>query len=124
MNTKHKGDVALTQAIAYYAECGYEILLPLGDKRPYDLVVEKLGKLYKVQSKYTSSKKPSGNYEVSLRITGGNQSFNSAKKYQPDDFDLLFVYADNGSKYEFPGSMGTNRNSISLGRKYDKFKVG
>jgi hypothetical protein len=46
MNSKQKGDIALAKAIAYYIEAGYEVLLPIGDKRPYDLVIEDVSILH------------------------------------------------------------------------------
>lgn len=104
-------------------QLGYEVLLPIGDKQPYDLVVDKNGLLLKVQCKYTSHKEKSGNYSVSLRITGGNQSFNGAKKYQPGDFDLLFVYTQDGERYEFPSELAVNRNSLTMCDKTKSHKL-
>ncbi len=39
MQTKQKGDVALGKAISYFLSNDYEVCLPIGDKRDYDLIV-------------------------------------------------------------------------------------
>ena len=56
MKPKEKGDLAVAQAINYFMSNGYEVCLPIGDKRPYDLVVELEGVLYRVQIKYAVRK--------------------------------------------------------------------
>ena len=43
MNTKQKGDLAAAHAIGYFMTNGYEVCLPIGDKRPYDLIAEQGG---------------------------------------------------------------------------------
>ena len=93
MNSKQKGDVALAKAISYFMESEYEVLLPIGDKRPYDLVVEdKEGNLIKIQSKYTSHKTKYGKYVVPLRVMGGNRSSgNNIKKYDKKDSTKIVV---------------------------------
>jgi len=52
MNTKQKGDLAVAQCISQISLMGHEVLLPLGDRKPYDLVVDIRGQLNKVQVKY------------------------------------------------------------------------
>ena len=120
MNSKQKGDTALAQAINYYMSNGQEVSLPIGDKRPYDLIVEMNNTLKKVQCKYTSSKSAYGIYVVDLRITGGNQSFYTSKKYQTGDFDLLFVSTDTMVLYQIPFE-AINKNKINLGEKYAEY---
>lgn len=80
MNTKERGDNAVGQAINFFINQGYEVCLPIGDKRDFDLVVEKDGVLQKVQVKYAGLYKTTSVCKVGLRITGGNQSFNYSKK--------------------------------------------
>jgi len=40
-----------------------------------------------------------GRCKVGLRITGGNQSFNYARKYKDDDFDYLYVLTHTFKQY-------------------------
>ena len=42
MLTKANGDLAVAYAIHYYTVNDYEVCLPIGDKRPYDLIIEKI----------------------------------------------------------------------------------
>lgn len=124
MNTKERGDRALGNAIHYYISQGYEVCLPIGDKRAYDLVIEKNGVLARVQVKYAGFYKGKNKCLVGLRITGGNQSYNYAKKYNDDAFDLLFVYTERGERYSVPWCELTIRSEISIEHtKYQKHKV-
>lgn len=123
MNTKHKGDIALSQAIAYFITTGHEVLLPIGDRSDYDCVIERGGVLHKVQVKYAGVYK-SGVCKVGLRITGGNQSRNYSKKYTSSAFDILFVYSEKGCKYVIPWGEITSRNELTIDdKKYIKYQV-
>lgn len=124
MNTKERGDVALSNAIRSYISSGYEVLLPIGNRRDYDLVVERGGLLHKVQVKYAGLYKDCGSCKVGLRITGGNQSFSYSKKYSDDSFDFLFVYTQKGECYILPWRDVKARNEINIEHtKYKKYKV-
>ncbi len=124
MTSKEKGDQAVGQAIAHYTTQLEEVLLPLGDRKPYDFAIDRNGKLLKVQSKYTSNQTKYGIFQAQLRVSGGNQSFNTVKRYSEGDFDLLFAYTSSGDKYEIPYEVIKNNcNSICLGDKYKKYKI-
>jgi len=86
MLPKEKGDFALAHAIKYYLTRGYEVCLPIGDKRDYDLIVEKNNFLERVQVKYAGLYPGKDKCLVGLRITGGNQSYHYAKKIQRQFF--------------------------------------
>ena len=122
MNSKQKGDISVGEAISHFLKREQEVLLPIGDKRPYDLVVEKNGLLQKVQCKFTDSKTSYGIFTVDLRLTGGNQSFHTVKYYGSNDFDVLLVCTSSGDKYEIPASE-TNKSTINLGKKFAKFRI-
>ena len=123
MNTKYKGDIALGQAIAYYTKNEYEVLLPIGDKRHYDFVIEKNGVLQKVQVKYAGMY-ASGICKVGLRITGGNQKINYSRKYANESFDVLFVYSQKGEAYHIPWNEVSARNELTIEvEKYIKYRV-
>ena len=124
MKPKEKGDVAAANAIAYFMTNGYEVCLPIGDKRPYDLVVELDGVLYRVQVKYAGLYNGENKYKAALRTMGGNQSYYTAKKYADDAFDLLFIFVANGRKFLIPWSEMDNRNSIAIeAREFSKYEV-
>ncbi len=124
MNTKEKGDIAIGQAISHYLANGYEVCLPIGDKRHYDLLAERAGKISRVQVKYAYFSKDKNKCVAGLRITGGNQSYNYAKKYSDDAFDVLFVYTEKGERYEVPWDKTDCRNEIAIeSSKYKEYKV-
>lgn len=123
MNTKERGDVAIGHAIAFYLQNGYEVCLPIGDKRRYDFLVEKEGEIRRVQVKYAGLSNRN-KCVAGLRITGGNQSFNYAKKYRDNDFDILFVYTERDEKYAIPWKKISCRNELSVeSGKYEKFRL-
>jgi hypothetical protein len=124
LSSKEKGDITVGQAIAYYTRNQIEVLLPLGDRKPYDLVIDREGKLLRVQCKYTSHlHKNEISYIVSLRTTGGNQSFHTVKFYEEGDFDLYFISTEAGTMYEIPFDAITNKNSLNLGKRVEKYIV-
>lgn len=123
MNTKQKGDLAVAQSIAKLTSKGYEILLPIGDRKSYDLVFDDGKILSRVQVKY-AGKSSRGKYLAHLRITGGNQSFNYARKYKEDDFDYLYVYTADSRHYLIKWDGIKARNVISLDdKKYMKYLI-
>lgn len=124
MKPKEKGDLALGQAIGYFMANGYEVCLPIGDKRSWDIIVEKDGILSKVQIKYAGLYSRDGKCKAGLRITGGNQSFHTTKKYAETDFELLFIYTEKGERYCIPWSETHVRNELTVEDvKYQRYKV-
>lgn len=124
MKPKEKGDLAVAHAISYFMTNGYEVCLPIGDKRPYDLVVELANKLFKVQVKYAGYYPYTRKHHAALRTMGGNQSYYTAKKYADDDFDLLFVFLANGRQFLVPWNKIESRSSLSIeASKFMKYEV-
>lgn len=123
MNTKQKGSLAVAQCISKLYTMGYEVLLPVGDRKPYDLIFDDGEKLYKVQAKYAGMTSRS-KCVAGLRITGGNQSYNYAKKYKDTEFDYLYVYTADNRHYLIKWSEIKVRNEISVNdEKYRKYEL-
>ena len=123
MNSKQKGSIAVAQCIAKLYQLGYEVLLPIGDRNPYDLVFDDGKKLNKVQVQF-AGKRARGTYRAGLRVTGGNQSYNYAKKYSNDAFDYLFVYSEEGKSYLIKWDEIPIRNEIAINDiKYLRYLV-
>ncbi|MEJ0072945.1 MAG: group I intron-associated PD-(D/E)XK endonuclease [Candidatus Saccharibacteria bacterium] len=124
MLSKQKGDIAIGHAIAYFMAHGYEVCLPIGDKRDYDMVVEKDGNLARVQVKYAGWYGDRRRHQAALRVMGGNQSFHTAKKYGDDAFEYLFVHTANGSSYLIPWKSLAIRSYLSIdAEKYIPYKI-
>jgi hypothetical protein len=123
-NSKAQGDIGLAIAIAWFAQNGYRVSIPLTDSQDYDLVVEYEGHFHGVQVKTTYHRRETGNYLLNLRVTGGNRSGTGRIKYfNPDVVDYLFVVTDMGEKYFIPSSAISARNAISLCDKYAEYRV-
>jgi hypothetical protein len=125
MNKKQQGDIGVAKAIYYYTALGMIVSAPLTDNAKYDLIVDNKNKINRIQIKTSSYKVKSGSYEVQLKTTGGNQSWQgSVSKIDAENADVLFVVCDDGSMYEFPPEVFDKRTTITLGKEYEKFRVG
>lgn len=121
MNTRQKGAVGVAKAIAYFADKGYVVLIPVSEAQRYDLVIEKNGDLQRVEVKSSSHKTGrSKSYRVHLKTCGGRQKTTFLSK---EDCDLVFMSIADGSQYLFPVEDLTERDSIYLSVKYDSYKV-
>ena len=86
--TQKKGDTAVAQAITIFTKMGFDVLLPITESAPYDIVVDTESGLKRVQIRYTSGK------EVDLRRIHSNSSGYVVKKTKPKAYDWLFVAND------------------------------
>ena len=103
MNTKLKGDIAEQAVILQALKRGWGVLEPVGDRLPYDLVLDVEGTLVRVQVKCAWFDNSSGNYVVDNRRTKTNRRFMVRDVYKPADFDFALVYIqDHDLFYVFP----------------------
>lgn len=124
LNTKQQGDIGVAHAIYHYTLHGYKVSIPNTDSTRYDLIVDKNGKLYRVQCKTTFSKSPEGNYMASLRTLGGNQSWGGeVKRISEEETDIVWVSTKDQEGYEFPVAVVAGMSTVTLGRKYEEYKV-
>lgn len=122
-NSKKQGDVGVGAAISFFISRGQTVLFPLSDSEPYDLAFDDGTKLHKVQVKTTFAKTPHGVYQSNLRVLGGNQSYHTAKKFDPTKVDYLFILVEDGTRYLVPSIEITNTSCINLGTKMEKYKL-
>jgi hypothetical protein len=122
-NSKKQGDVGMGIAIGYFASAGYTVAIPLTDSQDYDLVVEVGSNLKKVQVKTVYRKTPSGNYQVNLRVCGGNRSGQTVKMFDNTSVDYLFVVTDDNVKYLIPSNIITSTTVITLNDDLNMYKV-
>ena len=103
MDTKIKGDVAEQATILEALKQGWGVLKPIGDRLPYDLVLDVKGALVKVQIKCAWFDKSRKNYVVDNRRTKTNRRIMLRGVYTPSDFDFALVYLqDLNLFYVFP----------------------
>lgn len=94
MDTKLRGDIAEQAAVFYALKQGWDVLKPIGDRLPYDLVFDVLGRLIKIQVKSAWFDEPSGNYVVDNRRTKTNRRVMLRDVYQATDFDFALAYLE------------------------------
>lgn len=118
-----QGNLGLGKAINFFISEGYIVSIPLNDTQPYDIIVDKDGKLYKVSVK-TSRHKENKNYVVQLRNTGGNRT-GSIRQVPFDNTkaDFLFVYTIEERCFLIPTEDIQATNSIVVGEKYKQYEV-
>ena len=121
--TREQGDIGMAVAISEFAKLGYNISIPMTDNAPYDLIVDLEGALEKVQVKTTRHKVTSGSYEVQLKRVRPNRTENIIHKFDNEEADWLFVLVETGQCYMFPCRELTVKSALTLGVKYDKYKI-
>lgn len=124
----HSGHITELYAAYFLADRGYNILWPLKTQSKYDLVIEKDGKLSKIQVKKASWSK-SGAFEyLQARLAKGKRT--TDLHYEETDVDYFLItdrkrvwlipYEDiNGMKSVCLGSTNPNYNPYT---KYDPYK--
>lgn len=84
--TKIKGDLGQAMVMADALKRGYKVALPLGEDWRYDLIIEKAGKLLRIQCKYVESTK--GVIKVRCETHDGRSYY----RYQQSDLDYMAIY--------------------------------
>lgn len=113
--TKTKGDLGVGMIIVDALKKHYKVAIPLSEDSDYDLIVDRNGKLEKVQCKYTES---NGKvicaycYTIIGRSSGGYRR----KKYTQKMIDWLAIYDKTTDRcYYIPSSLlGNGRSLIHL----------
>lgn len=92
MFTKQKGDIAEQAAILKLLELGWGVSKPIGDRLPYDLIVDIDGHLCKCQIKSAWFNSSDQNYCIDVRRTKTNRREMKRSLYSEKDFDFALVY--------------------------------
>ena len=121
-SNKEKGNSGLGMAIAYFSSNGYVVSIPLNDTQDYDLVIEKDGKLAKVQVKATGCKTKNNIYQLSLKSCGGTKG-KTYKTVLDTNVDYLFAVTENVDMCMIPVKELKNRSTINLCEKMACYKV-
>jgi hypothetical protein len=96
-HTKNKGDLAVAKAIADLVYKEYSVLTPVVcEHSPFDLVVYKDAKFYRIQAKYNADG------VVKNRTSWTDKNGSHEKKYKPDDFDYYALYLPDIDKVVYP----------------------
>lgn len=109
LHPKLRGEWAEVHFLARASEHGLCVSKPYGDCRPYDFIVENNGRMFRVQVKSTSSKKPDcGGYSCCLGPTG-------SAGYRLHGMDFLAAYViPEDVWYIIPSARLTAKRFINL----------
>jgi hypothetical protein len=103
MDTKLKGDIAEQAVILKALKLGWGVSVPVGDRLPYDLILDIEGKLQKIQVKAAWFDQNKNNYVADNRRTQTNRRSMKRSAYLPTDFDFAILYIiEKGVFYIFP----------------------
>ena len=93
MDRKTKGRLAESKVISHLIENGYEVYIPFSNNSKYDVLALKDGILKRVSTKFTSTQKPSGAWEIELRqISRRKDNAVHIEKFDNTQFDIIAVY--------------------------------
>jgi len=94
MDTKLRGDIAEYAVILYALKKSWGVSKPIGDRLPYDLIIDVNGKLAKVQVKSAWLDKIKNNFVVDVRRTKTNRRKMVRSNYQVTDFDFAIAFVE------------------------------
>ena len=121
-SNRNKGNAGIGMAIAYFTSMGYTVSIPLNDTQDYDLIIDMDTALYRVQVKSTGCETKYGNYQVALKSCGGTKG-TTYKTIKNTIVDFVFILTKSKELYLIPTAEFENLSTITLGKKYDKYKV-
>jgi hypothetical protein len=89
-SSKARGDVAEYKVVAELLERGKTVLMPCGDRLPYDVAVDSSGKLLRLQVRRAWLCQ--GKFVVDVRRSQTNRLQWRHTKHGPDDYDFLIAW--------------------------------
>jgi len=114
MDINQKGCFAEYKFATRAMENGFNVSMPLLDSSPYDCILEKDNKLYKVQVKYMSSDRYSSEKQKTPQI-----EIKSGKRYyQADEVDFFAVWHDLYKGFFILSNDGQKAFRLSIHNKY------
>nr|WP_293834336.1 group I intron-associated PD-(D/E)XK endonuclease [uncultured Arsenicibacter sp.] len=94
MLTKQKGDIAEQAVILQALKSGWGVCKPIGDRLPYDIILDIDRTLYRIQVKYAWFDAKTANYVVDTRRTKTNRRRMLRENYSLQDFDFAIIYLE------------------------------
>jgi hypothetical protein len=123
-NPRKQGNAGLGVAIAYLSRIGAQIAIPLTDTQRYDLIIEHDAGLERVQVKTTTTRDARyGHYLVTVQCIGRNNTGTVRRKFDPTDYEWLFVVCGDACCDMIPTGAITARTVFFLTRRYDRYML-
>jgi len=124
MNTKTKGDIGEYSAITKFMKMNWNVLKPIGDRQPYDLVLDFNNRFIKIQIKCAYKRKNS--FIINNVRAKTNRKRYKFEGYKVNDFDFAVCYIiEKNEFYVFPVNVFIKfKGKITIGNKntHEKFK--
>lgn len=111
---KQKGNIGEAKCLAKMVELGVPVCLPFGDNERYDMIIERNGKLEKIQIKYSSQQESEGSI---LFKTASSTNHTTNKHYSTyeNDIDAFLLYnALTDEVYYLPMEVVENKKTLTL----------
>jgi hypothetical protein len=108
-NRKQIGEIGERIAIGELSKFGLDVLLPMSDNLPFDLVVYRHNKLFRCQVKTSFVMNENGS--VTFDLSTNNWYSGGVYKYTKEDYDVL-ICCDGSDIYLFPIKEVENRKAI------------
>ena len=93
-DTKAKGDIAEQSVLLMALKLSWNVLKPVGDRLPYDMVFEIDNKFCRIQVKSAWFRESSGRWHVETRRTKTNRKEMKREYYSSNDVDFVIIHAD------------------------------
>ena len=119
-----QGDIGELSALAWLADQGADVFVPIGHSRDVDLIAIFGEQLLRVQVKTSTVVLSNRRYEVTLATRGGNRSWNGlVKRFSSKRCDYLFAHVGDGRRWSSRQAPSTaaaesswaGRNTLRLG---------
>ena len=94
MNSKYKGNITELECMLAFMKLGYNVLTPYGDCERYDFVVDINDKLYKIQSKTSSSDDDGASFKFSCRSCNRKDGAIVHHTYTKEEIDYFVTIFD------------------------------
>lgn len=112
INSKRTGDIAEQFLILEALRNNYEVLKPIGDRLPYDLVLTKDNRFVRIQVKTAWYNEPKNGWIVTTSRTRFGKNKCHRDPYKIGDFDYAAIYVPlNNNVYLIPIAIFTSYNN-------------
>ena len=109
-----KGEIAVRRFDLECLKLGYGVSAPISELR-YDRVVDREGKLYRVQIKWCNSEATNSENAFLLRLSTWRNKKRVSASYSDGEIDALIVYLPSVDRlYWFPPEVFNGKTSLTL----------
>ena len=111
--TNQKGLITEMEVMLYFVKLGYDVSQPLNSDSRYDCIIDKQGKLYRIQIKTSHLAKTENSIEFKCRSVTTTQNHYKEKTYSPNDIEF-FATCWQGEVYLVPAEQCSSSKILHL----------